>query len=211
MNFLRYDSPFTESVCRLVDYVCLGILWIVTSIPVITFGAATTAALQTAETAIRKEEGKIFINFRKSFRKEFKQATLIWLIQLPILAVLVIDLLMITNSEIFGVLRLIVCIATSIIFCWVQLWFGYLSKFEDTIKTILGNTFRIMMISFGQTFFISVLTLLALLATVVSFLLTSPLLLLIPGLFLNGYSSLSRKLFAKYLPSEALPSARMCE
>ena len=83
--------------------------------------------------------------------------------------------------------------------------------YEDTTKTILGNTFRIMMISFGQTFFMSILALLAFLATVVSFLLTPPLLLLIPGLFLIGYSSLSRNLFGKYIPSEASSRTRMCE
>ena len=49
MNFLKYDSPFMKKLNMIVDYFLLGLLWLVTSIPVITFGAATTAAFFTAE------------------------------------------------------------------------------------------------------------------------------------------------------------------
>lgn len=204
MNILRYDNFIMTGISRFADYVCLGILWIIASIPVITFGAAATAAIQTAENVIFKEEGKIIISFWKCFKKEFKQATAIWLIQLPVLAVLVIDLQMVMNSDMANVLRVIIYIALSIIFCWVQLWFGYLSKFEDKTKILLSNTFRIMILSFGRTFLMGVISLLSLLATVVGFFLMPLPLLLIPGLYLMGYTSLMRKIFTQYLPRERI-------
>ena len=54
MNILRYDNFIMTGISRFADYVCLGILWIIASIPVITFGAAATAAIQTAENVIFK-------------------------------------------------------------------------------------------------------------------------------------------------------------
>ena len=204
MNILRYDNFIMTGISRFADYVCLGILWIIASIPVITFGAAATAAIQTAENVIFKEEGKIIISFWKCFKKEFKQATAIWLIQLLVLAVLVIDLQMVMNSDMANVLRVIIYIALSIIFCWVQLWFGYLSKFEDKTKILLSNTFRIMILSFGRTFLMGVISLLSLLATVVGFFLMPLPLLLIPGLYLMGYTSLMRKILTQYLPRERI-------
>jgi len=52
MKFLNYDSPFMTGLRRGIDYICLGLLWMLASVPVITFGAATTGLLQTAEVAI---------------------------------------------------------------------------------------------------------------------------------------------------------------
>lgn len=74
MNFLKYDSPFMKKLNMIVDYFLLGLLWLVTSIPVITFGAATTAAFFTAEKSIHKENGKMLSTFRKtSVYKGYKQ------------------------------------------------------------------------------------------------------------------------------------------
>lgn len=71
MDFMKHDSQFMTALQKITSYVLLGILWIVASIPLLTFGAATTAAFFTAEKSIRDGEAGIFAIFWRSFRKEF--------------------------------------------------------------------------------------------------------------------------------------------
>jgi len=82
MRLFSYNNPFLTVLRRLVDYFLVGLLWVVASVPVITGGAALTAALQTIQTSIRKDEGHIVKTFWRQFRAEFKQATLLWLLTL---------------------------------------------------------------------------------------------------------------------------------
>jgi len=44
MKFLRYDSPLMNKLRLLTDYMLVGLLWVIASIPVFTWGAATSAA-----------------------------------------------------------------------------------------------------------------------------------------------------------------------
>lgn len=202
MNFLSYDNPVMVALRRFTDYCLLGILWIIASLPMFTFGAATTAAFQTAESAVYKDEGRLFSQFVRRFKTEFKQATLLWLLELLILTILALDLWVLEGVVRSFALKGAIYIATLLVFMWVQLWFGYLSKFEDKTKTLLGNTFRMMIVSFGRAFFMALLTLAALVAAVVLFLVIPPIVLVIPGIYLMIYTGCLRKFFARYIPEE---------
>lgn len=202
MKFLNYDSPFMNFLRRLVDYVCVGILWLLVSVPVITFGAGCTAALQTVERVIRNEEGKITPTFFRCFRKEFKQATLLWLLQLPILIILLLDFWMVQGSSLANWFQVVILVATGVVFCWTQLWFGYLSKFVDKNRTLLSNTFKMLLGSLGRALLLGVLGLLAIIGMLVSFVAMPPLFFVVPGIYLVFYHPLSNKFFERFIPKE---------
>ena len=107
MNFLKYDSPFMIKLRYLVDYILLGLLWLAASIPVITFGAATTAVFFTAEKSIHKAEGKMLATFWTSFGREFKQATILWLIELLLLAVWGLNIYLLRENKIIDILSVL--------------------------------------------------------------------------------------------------------
>lgn len=202
MRFLNVNSPFMVFLHKFVDYMCIGILWVLFSIPVFTCGAATTAALLTMEISLRKEEGRILATFWKWFRKEFKEATLLWLIQIPIVPLVLTNIWIAYISKIPIVLQVLIYVATSLVFCWTQLWFGYLSKFEDRIKTLLQNTFRMSMVHVGRVLLLGVIAVIYIAAAVALFFLMPPLLVLLPGSYLLCYVSVVNKIFVKYLPKE---------
>ena len=210
MKLLAYDSPFMSALEKIVDYILLGILWIFASLPVITFGAATTAMLLTAESCLRKEEGKIAKIFFKHFKKEFKHATVLLIIQLPIFAILAANLWLLSTSQFFGFFEILIGIASWVVICWAQLWFAYLSKFEDSVKAVLSNTFRITMGDLGRTSLLTLAIVAALLVTEALFQLMPPLLLVIPGLFIMAYTTLLRRLFKRYI-IQADPAAETTE
>ena len=204
MKFLAYNSPFMSTLGKIVDYMLLGLLWFFTSLPIITFGAATTAMLLTAEISLRKEEGKIAKTFFKHFKKEFKQATVLLLIQLPMFAILATNLWLLSKSESFGFFEILIGVASWAMICWIQLWFAYLSKFKDGVKMVLKNTFRIALSNLGRTSVMALVIVAALLVAEILSQLMPPLLLVIPGVFIMAYTTLMRSLFNKVIKAYAV-------
>lgn len=202
MQLLSYDSPFMTKFRQLVDYILLGLLWMVVSLPIFTFGAATTAALYTAEKAVHLEESKLLASFWKSFRREFKQATVLGLLQTVLTVLMVFNLLVIINIQQPGILLLLLALSFLIVFCWMQLWFGYLSKFKDTTKVLLGNTFRMTLDSALKVLLLALLSLAAIGGAFLCILFLSPLILLVPGIYIMLASGLQRWIFRKYAPTE---------
>ena len=105
MKFLQYDSKFMTGFRKATNYFLLGILWILACAPIITAGAATAAMLRTTEHGIREDEDKILKPFFKFFRSEFKQATILWLIEILVLVLLVFYAVIIFNSGMFVFLK----------------------------------------------------------------------------------------------------------
>ena len=58
---------------RIFDLILLNILWLLTSIPVVTLGAATAALYSVLLSAAEKKEGYIVRDYWKAFRRNFKQ------------------------------------------------------------------------------------------------------------------------------------------
>ena len=202
MRLFSYNNPFLTVLRRLVDYFLVGLLWVAASVPVITGGAALTAALQTIQTSIRKDEGHIVKTFWRQFRAEFKQATLLWLLTLVLDGILFLNFCIIRDIEMPVVFEILGYVACLLAFLWMQLWFGYLSAFADNTKTLLHNTFRMVIGSPVLTLLAGVLPFAAAIIAYVSLLTISLLLFIIPACYLFLYAALMRKLFSRYLPAE---------
>ena len=82
MRFFSYDSTFGRLFLKLSYGCCLNILWLVCCLPVFTIGASTTALYYTSFKIAKDEGSFITTMFFRSFRQNFKQATIIWLIML---------------------------------------------------------------------------------------------------------------------------------
>lgn len=204
MKFLNYDSRFMVFLRNTVDYMSVGILWMICCIPVFTCGAATTAALLTVEIALHKDEGRIWATFWKWFRKEFKDATILWAIWVPIQLIIIANIWMLSESKLPIWFQVLICIATFVALCWTKLWFGYLSKFEDPLKIVLKNTLHISLACVGRILVLIVITAIHIAGAVAFFFLMPPLLVLLPGSYLLCYSAVIRKIFDKYLPKETI-------
>ena len=82
MRFFSYDSKFGQLFLKLAYGCCLNILWLVCCLPIVTIGASTTALYYTSFKIAKDEGSYITTMFFRSFRQNFKQATVIWLIML---------------------------------------------------------------------------------------------------------------------------------
>ena len=84
MKFFSYDSKFSQWMLRFCYCCWLNLLWAICSIPIVTIGAATTGLYYVMLKLARGEEGNVTKMFFRSFRENFKQATVLWLILLAV-------------------------------------------------------------------------------------------------------------------------------
>lgn len=85
------NSTFSRFMNLLGDLIALSLCWFLCSIPVITLGAASTAAYYTAAKSIRFKSGTLFASFFHSFRSNLKQSAGMTLIYLGVFLVLLLD------------------------------------------------------------------------------------------------------------------------
>lgn len=91
MKFFSYESKFSQIILKLCSGCYLNLLWFVFSIPIFTAGASTVALFSVTLKIARDENPRLFLDFVKAFRDNFKQATVLWLIMLGFGMVLGID------------------------------------------------------------------------------------------------------------------------
>lgn len=148
----------------------LHILWLVTSIPVITMGASTTA-LCYSSMKLRERDENVTKNFFRSFKENFKQSTVIFLIMLLLGAVLIFDI--ITCSQLDSIPGNVVkCCALALLipYCMVLFYvFALQAKFVNSVKNTFRNSILVALKNIGYTLciFIIVATVIILNTTIV--------------------------------------------
>ena len=91
-RFFSMDNKFFTFMNKVADLCILNIICLVCCIPIVTAGASITAMYYVTLKMVRNEEAYIVWSFFKSFKDNFKQATIINLIMIAVGAVLYLDL-----------------------------------------------------------------------------------------------------------------------
>lgn len=90
-GLFNYDNPVWRFIGKFGDLILLNILFVICSIPIFTIGASTTAVYYVTLKLARNDDGYTIRSFFKSFKENFKQSTIIWLILLVVGIILGID------------------------------------------------------------------------------------------------------------------------
>ena len=122
-------------------------------------GAAFTALHYVCLKMVRNEEGYITKDFFKSFKLNFKQATIIWTVSMIIGALLIFNFTYIhlmKNATIFFAASAAAAIFLYFIILYV---FPILSHFENTIKGTVRNAFFMSILALPKTILMVIVTL----------------------------------------------------
>ncbi len=143
-GLFHYDNPVWRFIGKFFDIMILNILWTVCSIPIVTIGASTTALYYVTLKLVRDEEGSTVRDFLRSFRENFKQATIIWLILLVIGIIIGVDLYffiyMLEGNEQFRSVMIAAFISFAIVFGGVFTFvFPLQCRFYNPVKRTLMN------------------------------------------------------------------------
>ena len=136
------DSPLMNGLSKLADLIWLNILATICCIPIITIGASLTALHYVVLKMVKDEEGYITRSFFKSFKENFKQATLMWLMLLVVFILLVADFMIFRFSGIVfpGWCQIaLIALAVLIMFATMHL-FPLLSRYENSIRATYKNS-----------------------------------------------------------------------
>lgn len=138
---------------KMADLMWLNILTMVCCIPVFTIGASLTALHYMALKIVRDEECYISRGFFKSFKQNFKQATLIWLMFMLVFGVLFCDIYIMRqlSGEFNIVVKIVIVIAAVLILFTFMFTFPMLAKFDNTIRNTLKNAFMASVLQFPKT------------------------------------------------------------
>lgn len=152
-KIFNLDSPLMQILNRIADLIWLNILTMVCCIPIITAGAAFTAQHYVVLKMVRNQEGYITRSFFKSFKRNFRQATCIWLIFLAFILMFIGDIYIFAYSDMeFSRILIIFVCAAAIILSLVGVYiFPVLSRFDNSIKNTIRNSFMIAIISLPRT------------------------------------------------------------
>lgn len=183
MKIFNLDSPLMNILGKMADLMWLNILTMICCIPIVTAGASLTALHYMALKIVRNEECYITRGFFKSFKENFKQATLIWFILLAVVLVFVGDYYIILEMEVelHKVFKVILMAVTVLVVFAATYVFPVLAKFDNTIKQTIKNAFVMSILQFPRTIAMIVMNI----APAVLFLLFYQ---AIPIVFLFGFS-----------------------
>lgn len=156
MKFFDPDSQFMQMLNTITDLIILNFLAFICCIPIVTIGASMTALHYSVLKIVRSEDGYIVKGFFKSFKQNFRQATIIWLIFLLAFVLVIGDLFILNNSTIsfaseFQIVVMAAGIFVVLAFVYV---FPLLAKFDNTIFRTIKNALGMSIIQIPRTLII---------------------------------------------------------
>ncbi len=145
MNIFDEGSPILRFLNRVADLLILNLLALLMCLPVITVGASLTAMHYVLLKMVRDEEGYIVKSFFRSFKRDFLQATVLWLIFGALWALTISTLTMIVQgSGRFPIWLPAAALFAALILLIVMLYtFAMLSRYDNTIVQTLLNAFSL--------------------------------------------------------------------
>ncbi len=158
-KIFNLDNPIWNFLGKIVDMMLLTILWAVTSIPIVTIGASTTALYSVMLKLAQDKEGYVVRAYFGAFMENFKQSTIAWLIMLVIGIVLTGDLY-ICNKLGTSVAKMlfIAFVVIAIIYLMIITYlFPILAKCITTIKKAFFFAFMMSIKQFGWTILLIVI------------------------------------------------------
>ena len=155
MKFFSVDSPLYRFLSKLLDVIRLNFLWILFSIPLVTIGASTVAALSVALKMADDEEGYIGRSFLKAFRENWKQGTVLGLITLVALYAIYLDFQFFEALEGNPMIFLLVGILSIVVVVSALLYASPLAaRYENTLFRTIQNSIDITRRYVGRTLFL---------------------------------------------------------
>lgn len=197
---------------KIADIIILNALFLICSIPVFTIGASITAMYYVTLKMVKNEDCYTVKSFFKSFKQNFLQATGIWLIVLAVAFLLYEDFRIasgqiaqsVTIPDSMVLLLTVFLIAASLFLIFTVLYvFPVLSKFDNTVKNTIKNSFIMAISHMPSTIAIVLITFIPL---TIIYLVPSFFILIFAAFGFIAYANsfLFMRIFKKYIPEEVI-------
>jgi uncharacterized membrane protein YesL len=137
------DSALMRALSRVADVMVLNLFFIATSIPVVTLGASLTALNFTAMRIATGKCGSVMDDYFRSFRQNFRQATVVALVLVFLTTVLAAWYVVVPTLSLGAVAELVLLAIWYVLafnFAMMVLFvFPYLASFEGRTRDVFRN------------------------------------------------------------------------
>ena len=146
-SFFDLDNPAWRFVGKFFDACFLSVVYLIFCLPIFTIGAANTALYYVFLKLAKDEEGYLIRDFIKSFRQNFKQATIVGILLTIIGIILIVDIFWFkTKANVLGnqqdyfmyYIFWIIFLVYSVIYLYI---FPLIAKFENNTKNMFKFAF----------------------------------------------------------------------
>lgn len=154
------DNLFWRLISRGVDFVGLGLFWLLLCIPIATIGPATSALYYTVVKVFRQKEDHAFFTMWKSFRANLYKGCITTLICIPFTLLFaffysVLDQYKTTSAgAVMFVAYWIALVIPAGVLCWL---FPILARFETNVKGCFRTAFFLTLRHIPSTFVVVLL------------------------------------------------------
>ncbi len=196
----KLDSPLMNFLNKVADIMILNIIVIIFSLPLFTMGAAFTAAYYIGYKMVKNEESYIIRGFWHSFKDNFRQSTILWIIMLAVAGIIAMDyrIVFFSGMEFSRNMRIVMIVATIVLAMGAVYIFPMQARYTNTIKNTLKNSFLMALAHLPTSFvMVVVFALPVALAYFIPQILPATVLLAL-GCVLYFQSFLLMKIFGKY-------------
>lgn len=147
MGIFDYRRSFFEFLKKMIWVFFVNIIFIVTSLPVITIGASATAMYTILQKLIQEREFSLFKDYFSSFKRNFVRSTVYWIICLVLGVICYLDIMFFVNvGKIYGAigyaLLAVAGLITIVFLMFMLAVFPIIAEFEGNFK----DTFSIIKI-----------------------------------------------------------------
>lgn len=122
------------------DLLLVNLLFVVCSLPIVTIGASATAMYYVLGR-IRRQEGTVTKDFFRSFRENFRQATLYWGVLMLVALALYWNFRLISGwtGTLYSVMMVLLILVSWFAVSWGSVVFPLLSRFDNTPMATARN------------------------------------------------------------------------
>lgn len=204
-NFFNPDNKVMVFLGHVTDYIILGLIWTICSIPIFTIGPSTTAFYYTSLKILDGKETYVLKDYFHSFKQNFKQGVQLWLTFLGVGIFLVIDIMIYRQmNTTFGQVAGVIFASLSLMYVLTLLYlFPYLSKFYCTFKQAIKSSFLLSLRHLGYT----ILIIVADAVIVVAALYYTFLIMFLPAIVIFVNSMFFKRIFKRYIPENTEETA----
>ncbi len=193
----RKGFSLSEVMMTASNVVIVSILWMFTSIPLLTIGASTSAMYYTIVKVIRKETGTIGKEYFRAFVSNLKQSLLPSFLFVIYLTIMIVDCYNYFQEGKYYTISLggwIIVLLLLLVF--LSYLFAVMSRFQNSFLALLRLSVQMALTNYKTTL-LSLLLCFAGLVIAWSYL---PIAILVPGVLGYLHSFLFEPIFKKYMP-----------
>lgn len=196
-DLFAVNGPYSRFMNWLWNIILISVLWLLCSVPIVTAGAASTAAYYAAAKSLRRGVGKTISAFFSSFRSNLAQASCLTILLGVVFAVLILECMWFyaDSSVPLVVLYLFYFLAAAVAACAAYVW-PCLSRFEKGSFALLKMSAILVFRHLPTT----VLLLLLLAAMLAGIYLMPWGILIFPGLAFYLQTFLMERILLRYSP-----------